>query len=92
MGRSDADATSIISGFKDALQRKQMPTLTFGDFARGYQWLLRTLTFMQHAAEHGFTATKLPSLQSMPSGTLSALGADASDTQSNHGYGYRASE
>lgn len=86
MGRSDGDATSIISGFKDALQRKQLPTLTFGDFARGYQWLLRTLTFMQHAADHGFAATRLPSFTSMPSGVLSSLAADVSDTQSNHGY------
>ena len=85
MGRSDTDAASIVAGFKDALGRKQLPTLSFADFARSYQWLLRTLTFMQHAADHGFSAARLPSITSMPSGSLSALAADASDTQSNHG-------
>ena len=74
MGRSEADASSIITGFKEALGRRQMPELGFGDFARGYPWLLRTLSFMQHAQQHGFAMTQLPSFSSQPSGAFSISG------------------
>ena len=52
MGRSEADAAAVITGFKEALGKRQMPELGFGDFARGYPWLLRTLSFMQQARPH----------------------------------------
>lgn len=65
MGRSEGDADAIVTGFRESLRRSTLAFLTFADFARGYQWLLRTLAFMAQAAEHGFSMARLPSFRSM---------------------------
>lgn len=59
---------AIVSGFRESLRKPSLAFLTFVDFARGYQWLLRTLAFMQQAADHGFSMARLPSFRSLQVG------------------------
>ena len=65
MGRSESDADAIVAGFRESLGHSSLAFINFSEFARGYQWLLRTLSFMQQAADHGFSMARLPSFKSI---------------------------
>ena len=49
---SKSDVRSLISGLAEALQTQQLAMISFGKFARGFQWFVRTLEMMLLRYDH----------------------------------------
>lgn len=41
--RDDEEIQAVVTGFKRALNKSNLTSITFSDFAKQFQWLIKTL-------------------------------------------------